>query len=77
MWARGRNLASRGAVNLAVDDAWQVRPIALPAGTYAWTRLSGTFSLTVGQADVRIIAEDVGEAWLDEVRVTPLEENLY
>jgi len=72
-WARGLDLASAGAVSLVVDEAWQVRPITLPAGSYSWTRLSGTFSLPAEYADIRILSEDAGEAWLDDVQVVPLE----
>lgn len=77
VWVRGLDLASAGAVSVVVDEAWQVRPIALPAGSYAWTRLSGTFSLRADHADIRILAEDAGEAWLDDLQVIPLESVLY
>ena len=77
VWARGLDLASAGAVSVVVDDAWQVRPIALPAGTYAWTRLSATFSLPADHADIRVLIEDAGEAWLDDVQVIPLDSVLY
>lgn len=77
LWAQGLKLASRGAVTIVVDDAWAVRPIALPAGTYSWTRLSGTFSLPADHASIRILSEDAGEAWLDDITITPLESALY
>jgi len=73
IWARGLELGSNGAVSVVVDDAWQVRPIALPKGSFAWTRLSGTFSLSADHADIRILSEDIGEAWIDDVRVEPLD----
>ena len=73
VWARGLDLASAGAVGLVVDDAWRVRPVSLPAGSYAWTRLSGTFSLPADYADIRILSEDAGEAWIDDVRIEPLD----
>lgn len=77
VWVRGLDLASAGAVSVVVDEVWQVRPIALPAGSYAWTRLSGTFSLAADHVDIRILSEDAGEAWLDDVTVEPLESLLY
>ena len=73
VWVRGLDLASAGAVALVVDDAWRVRPVTLSAGTYAWTRLSGTFSLPTDYADIRILSEDAGEAWIDDVRIEPLD----
>ncbi|TAJ95108.1 MAG: hypothetical protein EPO31_01670 [Gammaproteobacteria bacterium] len=72
LWARGLDLASAGAVTLIVDEAWKVRPIALPGGSFAWTKLSGTFSLPADYADIRILSEDAGEAWIDDVRIEPL-----
>ena len=77
VWVRGLDVASAGAVSVVVDEAWQVRPIALPAGSYAWTRLSGTFSLPADHADIRILAEDTGEVWLDDLQVLPLDSVLY
>lgn len=73
VWARGLDLASAGAVSLVVDADWRVRPVSLPAGTYAWTGLSGTFSLPADYADIRILSEDAGEAWIDDVRLEPLD----
>ncbi len=77
VWVRGLDLASAGAVSVVVDEAWQVRPIVLPPGSYAWTRLSGTFSLPASHADIRILAEDAGEVWLDDLQVLPLDSVLY
>ena len=77
VWVQGLNLASAGAVTLIVDDAWQVRPITLPGGTYAWTKLSGIFSLPADHANIRILSEDAGEAWLDDLKITPLDSVLY
>ena len=73
VWARGLDLASPGSVTFIVDDTWQMRPITLPAGTFAWTKLWGVFSLPTDYADIRILSEDAGEAWIDEVRVEPLD----
>ena len=77
VWLRGLDVASAGAVSVVVDEAWQIRPIAAPAGSYAWTRLSGTFSLPADHADIRILIEDAGEVWLDDLQVTPLDSILY
>jgi hypothetical protein len=71
LWARTKGLASDGGVNAAVDEAWKVRPIQLPKGTYDWTRFTGTFSLPTNTAQLRILSEDVGEVWIDEIRIDP------
>ncbi|MEX0614261.1 MAG: carbohydrate binding domain-containing protein [Pirellulales bacterium] len=72
VWARARGLASAGAVNIAVDAKWLTRPISLPAGSYDWTYFEGEFVLPVDSADLRIISEDRGEAWLDDLQIAPL-----
>ena len=76
LWAKGNQLASRGAMVIIVDRAWKVRPILLPAGTYAWRMLEGVFSLPEETAEIRILSEDVGEAWIDDIRVVPIEGQL-
>jgi hypothetical protein len=72
VWARGQDLASLGAVSIAVDDRWTVRPVRLPAGTYDWTLFTGEFSLADGVGQVRILSEDRGEAWLDDIMLAPV-----
>ena len=71
LWAGARDLASNGAVNFAVDQQWQIRPVSLPAGSFPWTWFDGMFSLPGGFADVRIISEDKGKVWLDDIQVVP------
>jgi len=71
LWARAKGLASDGGAGVAVDEAWKVRPIQLPKGTYDWTRFTGTFSLAANTAQLRILSEDVGEVSIDELRVEP------
>lgn len=70
-WAKGKDLASAGALNIAVDPEWRVRPIAIPAGSFDWQRFEGSFSLPDSTADVRILFEDRGEVWIDDVRIVP------
>jgi len=77
LWARGNMLASRGAINIAVDQAWKIRPLALPAGTFPWQKFIGTFTLPTFSAGIRIISEDKGEAWLDDISVVPQKDDLY
>ncbi|NCB15241.1 MAG: DUF642 domain-containing protein [Synergistales bacterium] len=69
-WASARNLASRGAVNIAVDPQWNIRPISMDAGSYGWTFFSGTFTAPDNYVDLRIIFEDRGEVWITEMTLT-------
>lgn len=69
LWARGVQVASDGAVSIVVDEAWKVRPIRLPKGTYDWTRFAGEFSLPTGTAQLRILAEDVCDVWIDDITI--------
>ena len=54
-----------------MDEAWKVRPIQLPKGTYDWTRFTGAFSLPANTAQLRVLSQDVGEVWIDEIRIEP------
>jgi len=72
VWARANGLASPGSVSLVVDDAWRVRPIQLPAGSWGWRRFEGEFTLPVEAAYLRILSEDRGEVWLDDVVIEAL-----
>jgi hypothetical protein len=69
-WGAARNLASRGAVNIAVDPQWNIRPISMDAGSYGWTFFSGTFTAPDNYVDLRIIFEDRGEVWITEMTLT-------
>ena len=69
-WAAARNLASRGAVNIAVDLQWNIRPVSMDAGSYGWTFFSGTFTAPENFVDLRIIFEDRGEVWITEMTLT-------
>jgi hypothetical protein len=73
LWAKASRLASSGAVFVVVDDEWNTRPIVLPKGTFSWRKFEGTFSLPVAYADVRIVSQDRGLAWIDDVQVVPLQ----
>jgi hypothetical protein len=68
-WARANNLRSDGGASIAVDDAWKIRPIQLPRGTYGWTKFAGTFVAGNSGGQLRIISEDSGEIWFDGIQV--------
>lgn len=76
LWAKAENLGSNGALNIAVDPMWRIRPIALPAGIFGWTRFYKTFnSGDRDSIEFRIIFEDAGDVWLDDIRMEELPEN--
>jgi len=75
LWARSRRLASNGAVEIVVDREWKVRPIHLPQGSYDWTRFSGLFSLPEKTAQLRILSQDRGEAWIDDIEIEVADRN--
>jgi hypothetical protein len=68
-FGRANELRSNGAVSIVVDAEWKSRPIQLPQGTYGWTELTGMFVAGKGRAQLRILSEDAGEAWLDDIRI--------
>ncbi|MCE9545129.1 MAG: carbohydrate binding domain-containing protein [Planctomycetia bacterium] len=72
IWALARGLASDGAVSVAVDEKWTTRPIQLPKGTYDWRRFTGEFTWPGGDGQCRLMTEDRGEVWLDDLSIVDL-----
>lgn len=73
LWAKASRLASNGAVFIVVDNDWKIRPIALPKGSYSWRKFTGTFSLPANHADVRIVSQDRGLVWIDDIQIVPMQ----
>lgn len=73
LWAKAKGLTSDGAVSIIVDSAWKIRPIVLNKGSYDWTCFTGDFTPSEATAQLRIISEDVGEAWLDDIQIVPVD----
>jgi CHAT domain-containing protein/tetratricopeptide (TPR) repeat protein len=72
LYAKAENL--QGGVNFAVDAAWGKRPLSLPAGTYDWRQLSATINIGHNDyIDFRIIQENTGTIWLDDIVIEPVE----
>ncbi|HNV72600.1 MAG TPA: hypothetical protein PKO06_23025, partial [Candidatus Ozemobacteraceae bacterium] len=71
LWAKGKQLTSPGSVSIVVDEAWSVRPIVLPQGSFDWTQFTGTFSLGTKQTSLRLLMEGPGEVWLDDLTIEP------
>ncbi|MDO8369886.1 MAG: carbohydrate binding domain-containing protein [Candidatus Nitrotoga sp.] len=76
LWAKGKSLASKGAISLIVDKAWYIRPIMLPSGTFDWQKFDGIFELKSTIADIRILSQDRGEVWIDDISVTLATDDL-
>jgi CHAT domain-containing protein/tetratricopeptide (TPR) repeat protein len=74
MYVKARDL-SPSAVGFAIDAGWNMRLPKLPGGTYDW-RLY-TADINIGHnayIDFRIIDEDTGTVWLDDIRIEKLKE---
>lgn len=53
-----------------VDPGWQKRSVKPRAGTYDWELFSGTVNIGHNDyIDLRIVLENTGTLWLDEIRV--------
>src|SRR5262249_33550114 len=68
-YARSQSSAL-GALTIAVDHKWGKRAGAT-AGTYDWTRFTVSFNAEASPIDVRIITENAGTVWVDDISVTP------
>lgn len=73
LWAKGRNLASAGAIQFSVDSSWKIRPVSLPAGSFSWRKFDGIFTVPENYIDFRIISQDQGEAWIDDIELVLLD----
>ncbi|MBT9587870.1 CHAT domain-containing protein [bacterium] len=72
LWARADSLAS-GSVLVVADAAWHVRLFSLPPGSYDWTPFRVQFnSKDLSFIDFRIIHQNTGTVWLDEVVLRPV-----
>ncbi len=69
LFAKANGLA-RGAVKFTIDAGWEVAPMVLPGDTYDWKGLTAYFSNGFNDVvDFRVIHQDVGTVWLDDVRI--------
>jgi CHAT domain-containing protein len=74
LYAKARNLSP--GVSFAVDAAWGKRVLSLPAGTYDWRHFSGTINIGHNDyIDLRLIHENTGTLWLDDLVVEPETES--
>ncbi|WP_197532154.1 serine/threonine-protein kinase [Symmachiella macrocystis] len=73
LWAKADGLAVNGAY-VVVGSAINVPHVALPAGTYGWQQVTGEFTANGDQVRLRIVSRDVGDVWLDDIRVELAEE---
>lgn len=66
-WARSQG-SQAGILSIAVDKALSHR-VGVTPGTYDWTRFSSTFTAEAATIDIRLISENVGKVWVDDVSV--------
>jgi CHAT domain-containing protein/predicted negative regulator of RcsB-dependent stress response len=70
LYAKARNLSP--GVSFAVDAAWGKRVLSLPAGTYDWRHFSSTINIGHNNyIDLRLIQENTGTLWIDDLVVEP------
>jgi hypothetical protein len=74
LWAKGKGQAARGGSSIIVDSRWLIHPIIFPAGDFDWQQFEGTFTLDSDYADLRIISQNRGELWIDDIVLYPAEE---
>ncbi|MEM7473376.1 MAG: protein kinase [Planctomycetota bacterium] len=71
LWARTRNAKDNTPsvhIGSGKDKATQ-RILAIPAGTLDWTEYEGEFEADSNLSVLKIVSEDQGTVWLDELRV--------
>lgn len=75
LWAKADSL-SPGAVQIIVDAGWLLRPLTLPPGTYDWKPFKAQFnSGDLAQIDFRVVMQNQGTVWLDDLSLRRLQEN--
>jgi hypothetical protein len=67
-WARTANGTS-GLVTFRLNDAW-TQVFSIGAGQAAWTQYAGTFVPEDSNIDLRIVSENTGTAWLDDIELS-------
>lgn len=67
-WAKTLN-AQPGILSFAFNDAWSDR-IGLPPGTNDWTSVSHDFVTEDSNIDIRMITENTGTVWVDDVSLS-------
>lgn len=73
LWAKAEGL-DNGAVGIALDPGWNVRPIALPGGTWDWKKFTVQVnSQDLNFIDFRIIHQARGSVWFDDISLRKLE----
>lgn len=67
-WVRTAN-ALNGVLNFRMNDAWTI--VLSPAGgAPAYTWYAGTFVAEDNNIDLRIVSENTGTAWVDDIELT-------
>ena len=73
LWARAKDL-SPNSLQISLDREALIRPITLPPGTYEWKQFSEEFDWDETSIDLRIMSKDVGQVWLDDLRIEAVSE---
>jgi hypothetical protein len=66
-WARSQG-SQPGILSIAVNKAWTNRA-SIGGGTFDWTEFAHSFTAEAAAIDIRLISENVGTVWLDDIAV--------
>jgi len=66
-WAKTEN-ATAGILNFRLNDAW-TQSVVIGAGLPNWTFYQGQFVTEDGNIDLRIVSENVGTVWVDDIEL--------
>jgi cyclophilin family peptidyl-prolyl cis-trans isomerase len=67
-WAKTQGGTS-GMLTFRLNDAW-TSAIGMGAGTPGWTQYGFTFTAEDGDIDLRIVSENTGTVWIDDIVLT-------
>lgn len=68
VWVRTEN-GSAGMLSFRFNDSWS-QALGTGAGTAAWSQYAYTFAAEDSNIDVRIVSENTGTAWVDDLELT-------
>jgi hypothetical protein len=67
-WARTAN-ASNGILNFRLNDSWSL-VLSIAGGLPNYTQYAGTFIAEDSNVDLRILSENTGTVWIDDIELS-------
>lgn len=68
VWVRTEN-GSAGMLTFRFNNSWS-QALGIGAGTAAWSQYAYTFAAEDSNIDVRMVSENTGTAWIDDLELT-------